>query len=161
MNPDTPVPQEDRTMPDRIRARRLWIAMSAAAILVAGACARGDDAKPKEGAEPAKEEHEKGEGGKVIVITATTDEKGNYFTPSEIQAHPGDTLRFTLTVGVHNVHFLPDSNAGKTGLPAPSDMLQLPGQAIDIPMTFGKGTFYFQCDPHAALGMKGHVKVDD
>jgi len=20
-------------------------------------------------------------------------------------------------------------------------------------------TYYFQCDPHAALGMKGHVKV--
>jgi plastocyanin len=39
-------------------------------------------------------------------------------------------------------------------------MLQLPGQSIDIPLNFGKGKFYFQCDPHAALGMKGHVEVE-
>ena len=47
------------------------------------------------------------------------------------------------------------------GLPPASDMLQLPGQTYDVPLTFGEGTFYFQCDPHVALGMKGHVKVDD
>lgn len=148
-------------MHDRVRARRFWIALSAAAFLVAGGCARGDDSKPKEGAEPAKDEHEGKEGGKVIVVTTTTDEKGSYYTPTDIEAHAGDTLRFTLAVGVHNVNFLPDSNPGKSGLPAPTDMLQLPGQTIDIPLTFGKGTFYFQCDPHAALGMKGHVKVED
>lgn len=155
------VPQEDRSMHDRIRARRLWIALSAAAFLVAGGCARGEESKPKEGSEAGKEEHEAKEGGKVIVVTTTTDEKGSYYTPADIEAHAGDTLRFTLAVGVHNVNFLPDSNPGKAGLPAATDMLQLPGQTIDIPLTFGKGAFYFQCDPHAALGMKGHVKVED
>lgn len=98
--------------------------------------------------------------GKVIVIEATTDEKGNYFTPKEIEAHPGDVLRFTLKLGVHNVHFLPDSNPGKKGLPPASEMLQLPGQTIDIPVNFEPGKYYFQCDPHAALGMKGKLEVE-
>ena len=102
-----------------------------------------------------------GPGGKVIVVEATTDEKGNYFTPNEIEAHKGDVLRYTLKIGVHNVHFLPDSNPGKTGLPPASEMLQLPGQTVDIPVNFAAGKYYFQCDPHAALGMKGHLKVED
>lgn len=98
--------------------------------------------------------------GKVIVVEATTDEKGNYFTPKEIEAHPGDVLRFTLKLGVHNVHFLPDSNPGKKNLPPASEMLQLPGQTIDIPVNFEPGKYYFQCDPHAALGMKAHLEVE-
>lgn len=102
-----------------------------------------------------------GPGGKVIVVQETSDEKGNYFTPNEIEAHKGDVLRFTLKVGVHNVHFLPDSNPGKTGLPPASALLQLPGQTLDIPVNFAAGDYYFQCDPHAALGMKGHLKVED
>lgn len=102
-----------------------------------------------------------GPNGKVIVVEAASDEKGNYFTPNEIEAHKGDVLRFTLKVGVHNVHFLPDSNPGKTGLPPASELLQLPGQTIDIPVNFAAGKYYFQCDPHAALGMKGHLKVED
>ena len=99
--------------------------------------------------------------GKVIVIEAISDEKGNYFSPNQVEAHKGDVLRFTLKVGVHNVHFLPDSNANKSGLPPASEMLQLPGQTYDVPVTFEEGTYYFQCDPHAALGMNGHVKVED
>ena len=99
--------------------------------------------------------------GKVIVIEAISDEKGNYFSPNQVEAHKGDVLRFTLKVGVHNVHFLPDSNAIKTGLPPASEMLQLPGQTYDVPVNFAEGTYYFQCDPHSALGMKGHVKVED
>lgn len=99
-------------------------------------------------------------GGKIIVVTATSDEKGNYFEPNNIEAHKGDVLRFTLKTGVHNVHFLPDSNPGKKGLPPASDMLQLPGQTLDIPVSFDEGKYYFQCDPHAALGMKGHLEVE-
>jgi len=75
--------------------------------------------------------------------------------------HRGDVVRFTLKSGVHNVHFLPDSNAGKSNLPSASDMLQLPDQTFDVPVNFAEGTYYFQCDPHAALGMMGHMKVED
>lgn len=99
--------------------------------------------------------------GKVIVIEMFTDGTGNYFKPNKVEAHPGDVLRFTLGVGVHNVHFLPDSNPGVPNLPAASEMLQLPGQTFDVPVNFPAGkTYYFQCDPHAALGMIGHVEVE-
>ena len=99
-------------------------------------------------------------GGKVITVELYTDGNGNYYKPAELTAKRGDVIRYTLKVGVHNVHFLPDSNAGKSGYPqAPSDFLQLPGQTYDVKVTFAPGKYYFQCDPHAALGMKGHLTV--
>ena len=100
-------------------------------------------------------------GHQVIVVEALTDEQGNnVFRPAKVEAHRGDVLRFTLKSGVHNVHFLPDSNPGKQGLPAASDLLQLPGQTYDVKVTFEPGHYYFQCDPHALLGMKGHLEVE-
>jgi plastocyanin len=98
--------------------------------------------------------------GKIITVELNSDAQGNYFKPNEIEAHRGDVIRYTLKSGVHNVHFLPDSNPGKSNLPPASDMLQLPDQTLDIPVNFEPGTYYFQCDPHAALGMKGHLKVE-
>lgn len=101
-----------------------------------------------------------GPGGKVITVELYSDATGNYFKPNEITANKGDVIRYTLKVGVHNVHFLADSNAGKSGFPtAPSDMLQLPGQTYDVLVNWAPGKYYFQCDPHAALGMHGHVTV--
>jgi plastocyanin len=100
-------------------------------------------------------------GGRVIEIEATTGADGlNHFNPSEITAHTGDVVRVKLGVGVHNIHFLPDSNPGAKGLPTDaSELLQLPGQTWDIAVTFPAGVYYFQCDPHALLGMKGHLTV--
>src|SRR3982751_1603124 len=100
-----------------------------------------------------------GPGGKIIVVEMTTDETSSRFTPSEITARKGDVIRYTLKVGVHNVDFYPDSNAVKMGLPPTSELLQLPGQTHDMLVTMEPGTYYFHCDPHAALGMKGHVTV--
>lgn len=97
---------------------------------------------------------------KVHVVTMTTNEVGNFFEPKELEAHEGDIIRFKLVTGVHNVNFLPDSNAGKSRLPKASDFLQLPGQTVDVLLNFGSGHFYFQCDPHAALGMIGRVEVE-
>jgi plastocyanin len=100
-------------------------------------------------------------GGKVIVVELSSDANGNYFKPAEIHARRGDVVRYTLKVGVHNVHFLADSNASQSGYPqSPSDLLQLPGQTYDVAVSFAPGTYYFQCDPHAALGMKGHLIVE-
>lgn len=99
--------------------------------------------------------------GKVIRIEMITDEKGNYFKPSDIEAHRGDVLQFVLKVGVHNVHFLPDSNPGKTGLPPASDFMQLPGQTWDFLVALAPGKYQFQCDPHAALGMIAKLEVED
>ncbi|MEX1187072.1 MAG: plastocyanin/azurin family copper-binding protein [Gemmatimonadaceae bacterium] len=99
--------------------------------------------------------------GKIIEVKMITDDKGNYYEPAAIHAETGDVLRFTVVTGVHNVNFLPDSNAGKQGLPPASDLLQLPGQTLDIPVTFAEGSYYFQCDPHALLGMIGRLHVED
>jgi plastocyanin len=102
-------------------------------------------------------------GRKVITVEMTSDEKGNYFSPNEVEAKPGDVVRFTLKVGVHNVHFLPDSNPGTAGLPEASEMLQLPGQTYDLKVTgpFTPGhSYHFQSDPHALLGMQGKLEVE-
>jgi plastocyanin len=99
--------------------------------------------------------------GDTIKIELWTDGTGNYYKPNKIEAHPGDLLRFELKAGVHNVHFLPDSNTIKTGLPPASELLQLPGQTYDLVVTLQPGKYYFQCDPHAALGMKGHLEVEE
>ena len=103
-----------------------------------------------------------GEGGKVITIELTTDAAGvNKFSPNDFEAHQGDVLRFTLGSGVHNVHFLADSNRTLASPPPASPLLQLPGQTYDIAVDFPEGRYYFQCDPHALLGMIGHVKVEE
>lgn len=100
--------------------------------------------------------------GTVITVKMIADEKGSRFEPSEIVAHRGDVIRFTLVVGVHNIHFLADSNVGVPNLPDASDMLQLPDQTYDLPVNFAAGkTYYFQCDPHFPLGMFGHLKVTE
>jgi plastocyanin len=100
-------------------------------------------------------------GGKIIPVEMETDAAGvNKFEPAQFTAKRGDVIRFTLISGVHNVHFLADSNPGKSGLPAASDLLQLPNQTYDTKVTWEPGSYYFQCDPHALLGMKGRVTVE-
>ena len=145
-----------------------YISPRALAVLIVGiaafAVACSKEPKSEGGSGKEKEEaHETktASTGKVIVVEAYSDEKGNYFKPNEIEAHQGDIVRFTLKSGVHNVNFLADSNPGKTGLPPASDMLQLPDQTYDLHVTLAKGHYYFQCDPHAALGMKGKLEVED
>jgi plastocyanin len=97
--------------------------------------------------------------GTVITVEMITDGAGNFFKPAEIQARRGDVIRYVLTSGVHNVNFVADSNAAGSNLPALSPLLQLPGQTYDVPVNFEPGRYYFQCDPHALLGMVGHVTV--
>ena len=99
--------------------------------------------------------------GDTVIIEMWTDATGNYFKPNKIEAERGDVLRYVLKAGVHNVHFLPDSNTIKTGLPPAAELLQLPEQTYDLVVSMAPGHYYFQCDPHAALGMKGKLEVED
>lgn len=99
--------------------------------------------------------------GDTLVVEMYSDAAGNYFKPNEVEAKRGDVIRFVLKSGVHNVHFHPDSNAIKTGLPPASEMLQLPEQTHDVVVTQSEGKYRFQCDPHAALGMKGELEVEE
>ena len=150
-------------MKTMICPRPPFLALTAAVAILA-ACGGKGDSKPAAGnaAPPATAAGAPAATGKIITIEMFSDEKGNRFVPSEVEAHRGDLLRFTVGVGVHNVIFLPDSNPGVPNLPEASEMLQLPGQNYDVPVTFAAGkTYFFQCTPHALLGMQGHLKVVD
>ena len=139
-----------------------WISLLSAAVLSACGDRAADLAsRPGEEAPATAAPAQPAPSGDVIEIKAITDDAGNRFEPKEVEAKPGDVLRVVLVSGVHNIHFLPDSNPGKAGLPGPSEMLQLPGQTVDVPVSFGPGEYYFQCDPHAALGMTGRLEVED
>ena len=152
------------------RAFRLLTTASAAGLLSLAACggeqkAATEKAPPTAAAAPAALAFSASPltpdpGGKIVTVELYSDAIGNYFKPSEVHAKPGDVIRYTLKVGVHNVHFLADSNAGRSSYPvSPSDLLQLPGQTLDLPVKMPPGNYYFQCDPHAPLGMKGHLIV--
>ena len=144
----------------------LKLAVLGAAIMLAGACRTDKQPAPSEstqqpsGAQTSAGPLTPAAGGKVITVEMVTDAEGNYFKPKEVHANRGDVVRFTLKVGVHNVNFLPDSNSGKNGFPTtPSEFLQLPGQTFDVAASMEPGSYYFQCDPHAALGMTGRLIV--
>ena len=146
---------------------RIRSAYSLAAILaiVAAMACTSEKKEPSEAREGEKHEEEAAgtfkPTGDTVKVELYSDATGNYFKPNEIEAKQGDVVRFIMKVGVHNIHFLPDSNTIKTGLPPASDMLQLPDQTYDLAVNLAEGKYYFQCDPHAALGMKGHLKVEE
>jgi plastocyanin len=138
-------------------------ALALLALTTVAACSSGDAPKAPASTEaaPTAATSDVKLTGKVIEVGMVTDANGNYFTPREIEAHRGDIVRFILRSGVHNVHFVADSNPGKTGLPKVSDFLQLPGQEFDVVVSMAPGKYYFQCDPHALLGMVGELEVED
>jgi plastocyanin len=151
-------------MKERNTVRTLFgIAALCSAALIAACSGEKKESEEHEAAEKAAASGTSNAAatGDTILIEAWTDATGNYFKPNDVEAHPGDVLRYVLKAGVHNVHFLPDSNTIKTGLPPASDMLQLPGQTYDLVVAMQPGKYYFQCDPHAALGMKGHLEVEE
>ncbi|MGZ8491101.1 MAG: plastocyanin/azurin family copper-binding protein [Gemmatirosa sp.] len=142
-----------------------------AAVLTLAACggeqapsAGADGASPTEQAsasQTAGGEQTPDAGGQVITVEMLTDDQGNnVFRPAEITARKGDVVRYTLVSGVHNVNFVADSNPNAQGLPTkPGDLLQLPGQTYDLKVVSPPGRYYFHCDPHALLGMIGHLGV--
>ena len=130
-------------------------------VLAAAACTAEKGGETSEQhSSPAAAAPAAGATGDTILVEMHSDGTGNYFKPKEIEAEQGDVVRFILKSGVHNVHFLPDSNEIKTGLPPASDMLQLPDQTYDLVVNLQEGHYYFQCDPHAALGMTGKLEVE-
>lgn len=142
-----------------MRLRYMTVLVCAFAL---AACAdAAPEGEPSEVASPQRTEgeHDEEHAGDTIVIKMITDDKGNYFEPSTIEAKEHDVLKFVLTSGVHNVNFPAEKNVGAEGLPPASELLQLPGQELLIPITWEEGTYNFQCDPHALLGMVGTLKV--
>ncbi|HLL47700.1 MAG TPA: plastocyanin/azurin family copper-binding protein, partial [Longimicrobiaceae bacterium] len=82
------------------------------------------------------------------------------FEPAQVTAKPGDVLHFVPDGGAaHNVSWPAADNPGKTGLPPASPYVTAPEQAVDQVVSMGPGTYNFQCDPHAPMGMKGTLTV--
>lgn len=149
------------------RTSRYTFTLAAATLAVLTACGGGggeQKAADTEAAAPPPPPAAAGqltpkEGRQVIKIEMVTDDQGNNrFVPAEITAEEGDVLRYILVTGVHNVNFVADSNKAVT-MPPPAPMLQAPGQTFDVAVSWPAGRYYFQCDPHALLGMIGYVTV--
>lgn len=139
-----------------------WLVAAALVLVACGGETDDGDDEVAPAVAPAAAPSAAAPTGKVITVEMITDESGSYFKPREFEANPGDIIRFTLTSGVHNAHFVADSNRGVPGLPAAGDLLQLPGQTFDVTVPDARGKkLYFQCDPHALLGMIGYVEVED
>jgi plastocyanin len=139
-----------------MRSMRGWMTAAALAALTLGCGGDGaTTAGPNGGARA-----EVPLTGTVIEIGMVSG-RGEVFEPDHIEAKRGDVLRFKLVAGVHNVSFPADRNPRGVSLPAASPFLQLPGQTHDITVDLPPGDYFFQCDPHVALGMVGTLKVTD
>lgn len=98
-------------------------------------------------------------GGTIHEVEMVTDTDGNYFGPADLTVKQGDVIRWKLKSGVHNARFVTDSSPGVANLPETSGMLQAPGQTYDVLVETAPGRYFYHCDPHALLGMVGHLTV--
>ena len=98
--------------------------------------------------------------GRIVTILMTHDSAGMRFSPSTIVAHSGDTLHFVNGVGRHDVDFVADSNPRNVVLPKTTPLLEKAGATLDISVNLPPGRYYIQCDPHAEMGMVGHLIVE-
>jgi plastocyanin len=99
--------------------------------------------------------------GAVHELKMVTTQGGasGVFEPANLTVKKGDIIRLTSDgVAPHNLSFASPENAGKTGLPGATSYLAA-GQTVDVPVTMDAGSYVFQCDPHAAMGMKGTLTV--
>ena len=99
--------------------------------------------------------------GTVHTVRMTTTQGGasGTFEPANITVKKGDVIHFVSEGNAaHNASFPADQNPGKTNLPPPGQYLTN-GQSYDLQISMDPGTYNYQCDPHAAMGMKGTLTV--
>lgn len=99
--------------------------------------------------------------GTVHTVRMTTTQGGasGTFEPANITVKKGDVIKFVSEGNAaHNVSFPADQNPGKANLPAPGQYLTA-GQSYDLQINLDPGSYNYQCDPHAAMGMKGAITV--
>jgi len=94
--------------------------------------------------------------GVLNAATVTVNNSSNTFTPDEISINQGDTVKFSIG-GIHNVVEVSQqtweaneatSNGGFT--------LDFGGGVLVFNTP---GTYYYVCEPHASVGMKGIIEV--
>jgi plastocyanin len=99
--------------------------------------------------------------GTVHTVRMTTTQGGatGTFEPANLTVKKGDVIRFVSEGNAaHNVSFPADQNAGKANLPAPGPFM-VDGQTYELQVNLDPGSYNYQCDPHAAMGMKGALTV--
>lgn len=99
--------------------------------------------------------------GNVVEVGMISDpSRGELFDPLTVTVNQGDVIRWKLVSGVHNASFPAAKNPSGAVLPQSTPYLQAPGQTHDMPVNLPPGEYYFQCDPHIALGMVGTLIVE-
>ena len=145
--------------------KSLWQLPALSLLVLSAACGGQGEAAPaaSENAAtaeaPAAQTAAPAAGGQVIEVKMTMGTGQPVFDPAQVTAKPGDIVRFVNVDNVHNVSFPADKNASAANLPAPSPYLATAGQAYDLKVELQPGTYTFQCDPHAAMGMVGQLTV--
>jgi plastocyanin len=140
------------------RTHRWSSGMLGVAMLVVAACGGESVARDAGGSQAS---------GSTVPLTGTVIDVGmhgvgdQYFDQTAIEARRGDIVKFVLVSGVHNVAFPADQNPAGVELPKASPYLQAPGQAFELTVDLPPGEYFFQCDPHIALGMVGTLTVTD
>jgi len=92
-----------------------------------------------------------------VTQTHTINTVGNAFSPSSLTVNIGDTVNWNNTGGFHNV------NGTQTTFP--NNPQSFGNGVAPAPWSFQwiftlAGTYAYQCDPHAAIGMTGVVIVN-
>lgn len=101
--------------------------------------------------------------GNIVEVRMVTTQGGasGEFQPAEVRVKKGDTVRFVNDgASVHNASFPPSDNPAGTPLPATGPLLTAAEATYDVVVNAEPGTYNFQCDPHAAMGMKGKLIVE-
>lgn len=98
--------------------------------------------------------------GNVVEVKMISG-SGERFEPAELTVKRGDVVRWVLVAGVHNASFPAAKNPAGVTLPAATPYLQAPGQTHDMTIDLPPGEYFFQCDPHVALGMVGTLTVEE
>jgi plastocyanin len=157
--------------------RSFFVQVPVLGMLAFAAACGGSDAPASEGADaaasaspaaeataPAAEQAAPAARGNVVEVKMVSTNNGasGVFEPAEINVKKGDVVRFVSGGGsAHNVSFPAAENAGASNLPGASPYVTTAGQSVDVQVTMDAGSYNFQCDPHAMMGMKGKLNVTE
>ena len=93
--------------------------------------------------------------------TWTINNSANTFTPSTITINVGDSVKF-VTTSSHDAREVSQITWNANGNTALSAGFQTAfGGGVVLPSQLGVGTHYYVCTPHASLGMKGTIIVQN
>ncbi|MEK6703624.1 MAG: immunoglobulin domain-containing protein [Planctomycetota bacterium] len=92
----------------------------------------------------------------VVNVTTTNNFT---FSPSVVSAHPGDTIRFTVTSCCHSVHQT-SSAASCTAMPGGFATAGCGTAGLDVVIPANAtGSIFFMCQCHCFLGMRGRIDI--